>query len=204
MVRRMTTIADIRDKVRTDLHDTDPANERWGDAELDRHIEHALNELNLHIPQELAATLATMPGSRELSLASLVGLIEVEAVEFPAGEFPPARVHFERWGGAIVLDTELEPAGEDAAIRYTARHTLDTTSSTLPPFLEEIVAMGAGAFAVLERAASSIDQLHTGGERVPADLAAWARARETAFRQLLFQFGRNKRLRARRPLARSR
>lgn len=200
----MTTIADIRANVRTDLHDTDPASERWSDAELDRHIEHALNELNLHIPQELTATLATTPGSRDLSLASLAGLISVEAVEFPAGEYPPANVGFRQWGGAIVLESECEPAGEDATVRYLARHTVDAVSSTLPVFLEEILAMGAGAFAVLERAGSSIDELHTGGELVPANLASWARARETAFRQLLFQFGRNKRLRARRPLARSR
>ena len=75
------------DRLRKDLSDV--AEERWPDDQLDRHIEHALAELSLSIPQELTATIATTPGSRDVSVASLVGLVEVEAVEYPVGQFPP-------------------------------------------------------------------------------------------------------------------
>ena len=53
--------------------------------------------------------------------------------------------------------------------------------------------MGAAAFAVLERAAFTVEQLNTGGESAPAQLVAWAKAREVAFRQLLLAHGRVRR-----------
>ena len=40
----MTTLPDIRDRIRKDLHDT--SEERWTDAQLDRHIERALRDLH--------------------------------------------------------------------------------------------------------------------------------------------------------------
>lgn len=194
----MTTLADIRDRIRNDLHDTDSADYRWPDAQLDRHIARALEEVSLAIPRELITTIATTAGSAELSLSAISGLIAVEKAEYPAAQFRPSFVPFSRWADTLTLELETAPDGADAAISYTARHTLDSSSSTLPPFLEDLVVTGAGAYAVLEIAAFTIDQLNTGGAPVPESYSAWARARLIAFRQLLMQYGRANRVRARR------
>ncbi len=194
----MTTLADIRTRVRKDLHDTDSGDYRWTDAEIDRHIGRALEELSLAIPQEKTATIATTAGSRDIALASISGLIEVEAIEFPAGLFPPAYAGFSRWANTATLHSDKEPNGDDATLYYTARHTLDGTGTTLPMHLEELLATGAGAYAALEWSSFATDRLNAGGPGVAEQYAAGARARLTAFRQLLFQHGRANRVRGRR------
>lgn len=194
----MTTLADIRTRVRKDLHDTDSGAYRWTDAQLDRHIARALDELSLAIPQEKSAAVATTAGSRDVSLASLTGLIDVEAVELPTGEFPPCYESFSRWASTLTIHTESEPQGENAKLYYTARHTLDDTGSSLPGHLEDLVATGAGAYAALELWSFATDRLNMGGPAVGSEYGAWARARLTAFRQLLFQYARANRVRARR------
>lgn len=196
--RGMTTLSDIRDLVRLDLHDADPASYRWSDDQLDRHIGHAVAEVNLLAPRQLSSTMATTAGDRELDLSSLTGLIGVERVEFPADYYPPCVARFERWGATLTLLLSREPEGQDARIFYTASHTLDDAGSTLPPELESLVAMGAAAFAVTERAVFTAEELNTGGPAVPEQLAAWGRARETAFRQLLRECTRRRRTSSRR------
>ena len=195
----MTTLATIRTRVRQDLHDTDAANYRWTDSELDRHIQRALDETSRSIPREASATLNTTPGSRDLSLTSLSGLIDVEAVEYPVGQFPPSYVQYSQWASTLSLLADTAPASAlPVTISYTAQHTLDGGGATLTGVQEDIVATGASAFAVLELGAAAIDRLNTGGNEVPAQFLAWARAREVAFRQLLIQHARRNRVRARR------
>lgn len=194
----MTTLADIRSRVRTDLHDTTSGAHRWNDDDLDRHIARALDDISRAIPREDSATLATIPGSRDLSLATLTGLIAVEAVEYPAGEYPPTYVAFATWEGVLTLHSQAEPAGSDARIFYAARHTLDGSGTTLPGYLEDLVATGASAYAALEWSAYAIDSLNTGGEGVARQYASWARARQTAFQQLLKHHARSRSLRPRR------
>jgi hypothetical protein len=193
----MTTLGDVRTRIRKDLHDLDSAAYRWADSQLDRHIGRALDELSLAIPLEKTALIATTNGSRDLSLATLTGLIEVEAVEFPTGSFPPAYVESSRWADTITLDVDTPPTGANAKLYYTARHTLDTSGTTLPGHLEDLVAMGASAYAALEQGAYTIDRLNT-GEQVSQEFEAWGRARLTAFAQLLHQYGRKNRVRGRR------
>lgn len=191
----MTTLSDIRDMVRRDLHDTDESALRWDDDQLDRHIAHALSDLSRHAPQELLATVETTPGSRELSLADLSGLITVERVEYPLGWLPPSYVPFGQWGATVSLSTDAAADGSDARLFYTAAHVLDEDGSTVPAELESTLVMGAAAFAVLERAALTAESLNMAGEAVPGHLAAWARAREVAFRQLLLAGSRCRRVR---------
>lgn len=198
----MTTLSDIRTMVRRDLHDTDDSAYRWDDDQLDRHIAHALADLSRHTPQELSANVETTAGSRDLSLADLDGLLEVERVEYPLDWYPPSLAPFERWGQTLTLRVDRAPTGGDARVFYTAAHVLDESSSTVPPEMESTLAMGAAAFAVLERAALTAESLNTGGETVPAHLTAWARAREVAFRQLLLAGSRCRRVRRVRPVRR--
>jgi len=192
-VRGMATLDDIRTRVRRDLGDSDPASQRWDDAAIDRHIDRAITELSLAMPRELMATVPTTPGSRELSLATLDGLMEVEAVEYPAGQFPPIQVGFGSWASTLLLHTEVEPDGSDANVYYTARHTLDSLTEEQA----DLVAMGASAYAALEQAVAAADKITTDG-RASDRFAEWGRARATAFRQLLHHYGRRNRVRQRR------
>ncbi|MEO6396929.1 MAG: hypothetical protein ABIP13_00525 [Tepidiformaceae bacterium] len=198
----MTTLTDIRTRVRQDLKDSDAANYRWSDSELNRHIQRALDETSRAIPLETSATLMTTPGSRSLSLASLSGLIAVEAVEYPVGQFPPEYAQFSAWATGITLLVDSAPASAlPVSVFYTAQHTLDGSGTTLAGFQEDIVATGASAFAVLESSAAAIDRLSIGGGAVPEQFLAWARAREIAFRQLLIQHARRGRVRVSRVYA---
>lgn len=190
----MTTLSDIRTRLRQDLGDPDSL--RWDDAALDRHIARALSELSPASPRELTATLETTPGSRELSLATLDGLLDIEAAEFPVDHFPPSYVRFATWQGTLVLHTPTAPDGDDTRIYYTAVHTLDETESTLPPHLDDVLATGAAAYAALELASASTEQLNVNGG-TPATYASLARARLTAFHQLLHTHARKNRVRTR-------
>ncbi|MFN0146352.1 MAG: hypothetical protein ACKVT1_07575 [Dehalococcoidia bacterium] len=192
-----TTLTDVRDRVRKDLHDTDAANYRWPDAQLDRHIDHALSELSAAMPQEKTLTVATTAGSRDLSTAALADLVEVETVEYPVAQFPPAYVDFASWATTLTLDIETAPAGANAKLFYTARHQLDGAGTTLSAFQVDVLVTGASAYAALEQSAFTVDRVTT-GEAVAAGYGAYGRARLTAFRQLLHQYGRRNRVRGRR------
>jgi hypothetical protein len=192
----MTVLTDVRDRVRKDLRDTDSSAYRWSDDQLDRHIDHALTELSLALPLETTATLATTAGSREVSLAAL-DVIEVEAVEYPLGQYPPSYVGFATWATSLMLQVDELPAGADAKLYFTARHVLDGAGTTLSPQQVDLVAMGAGAYAALEQELYAADRITT-GERAGDSFGAWGRARLTAFRQLLIQYGRRSRVRTRR------
>lgn len=194
----MTTLADIRGRVRKDLGDTTAGAYRWTDDQLDRHIERALDELSRSVPREQVATLATTAGSREVDLSGLTGLIEVESVEYPVDSYPPQMPGFSTWADSLTLHVDSLPDGADARVYYTARHVLDASGSTLPAFLEDILAAGAGAYAALEWGIGGIDRLNIGGPEVAKQYESWGRARLTAFRQLLYQHGRSNRLRGRR------
>ncbi|MBI5949087.1 MAG: hypothetical protein HY875_13185 [Chloroflexi bacterium] len=181
----MTTLSDIRTKLRKDLHDTDAGAYRWTDSQLDRHIERALGEVSQAIPSEKSATIATTSGSRDISLASLTGLLGVDAVEFPTGDFPPAYVAFSQWGTALTLDVDTAPTGQNAKVFYTARHTLDGSGTTLGPQLEDVVATGAAAYAALELANYLIDKVNSAGDEVSERYGSWGRAWMMAYRELI-------------------
>ncbi len=180
----MTTLADVRTLVRTDLRDLDARDARWSDAELDRHVARALAELSRALPREAVATLATADGSREVSTSALPGFLTLEAVETPIDAFPPASAPFRVWAGTITLETPAPPRGERARFRYLAAHTLDAAGSTVPTELEGALASGAAGHAAIARAAHAIDRLGT-GEDAAARFRAWGEGRLRAFRETL-------------------
>ncbi len=193
----MTTLADIRDRVRSDLRDLDSTAPRWSDAELGRHISRALADLSLAAPREATASVATTPGSRELPVSALPGFIELLSVELPIDAAPRRSVPFSVWAGAITLDVPTAPNGEQARLRYLARHTLDAQGSTLPEALDDVLATGAAGHAAIAWAASAIDRLNA-GEDVAERSRVWGEGRLRAFRAHLREHGRVRPLRARR------
>lgn len=189
-------IATMRARVRQDLRD--PSGERWDDATLDRHIARAVRETSLAAPLEASATL-TSTGVRELSLATLPSRVTIEAVEWPAGQYPPAYVAFSMWGDALTVETASPPpAGEQVVVRYGALHTLDGAGTTLPERLQDLVATGAAAYAAIEWAAYAVDRLNSGGDDTWRHFHTWGQERLAAFAKGLAKHGRERRLRSRR------
>jgi hypothetical protein len=192
-------LSEMRTRVRRDLHDEDPANQRWTDDELDRHIERAVRELSLAIPLEAKATPTTSEGSRDISLASLSDLVAVEAVEYPVDKYPPSYIPFSLWAGTLTLLVDATPpGGQSVNIYYGKIHTLDATTSTIPPHLEELVASGAAAYAALEWASFATNRINVGGQDVWRQYLTWGQERLAVFSRALAKHSRRNAVRVRR------
>lgn len=191
------TLTEMRTMVRKDLHDEDVTNYRWTDDELNRHIAHALREFSESLPLEQKATVSTVSGSREVSLASLPNRVMIEAFEYPAGQFPPSYRRFAVWNDTLSLLSPEMPDGTGCNIYYGKLHTLDAGTSTIPSQYEELVAGGACGYAAAELASFSVNQINTGGTAVPRDWSSWSQEKLAYFRKELKRLGRRNRIRAR-------
>jgi len=189
----------MRARLRTDLHDEDAANYRWIDAELDRHIERAVREFSLALPLEATTTLTTTAGSRDLSIASLSDLVAIEAVEYPAGEYPPSYVRYSVWLNTLTMLIDGTPSGaEDVNVYHTTLHTLDVSSSTLPPRFEDVIAGAAGGYAAVEWSSFATNRVNVGGQDVWRDYLTWGQERLADFQRALAKHGRRNAVRVRR------
>ena len=191
-------LSDMRSRLRKDLHDEDPANQRWTDGELDRHIQRAVRDFSLSAPLEAKTTLSTAAGSRDLSIAGLSDLVAIEAVEYPTGDYPPTYVPYSVWLSTLTMLVDATPGGaESVNVFYTKLHTLDATSSTLPSPLEDIVATGAGAYSALEWASFATNRVNVGGQDVWRDYLTWGQERLAEFERALAGHGRRNAVRVR-------
>ncbi|MDP2661527.1 MAG: hypothetical protein Q8R28_12440, partial [Dehalococcoidia bacterium] len=152
-----------------DLKDTDASAYRWTDAVLDRHIAHALKELSQAIPREQKATIATTSGSRAVSVATLADLVLLWAVEYPVDKFPPSYQRFALFDQVITLLGDDVPTGANCYVFWGKLHTLDASTSTVPAMFEDVLAMGASAYALLEYAAYTLNRVNVGGGKTEWD-----------------------------------
>ena len=190
---------DMRTRIRKDLHDEDSQNYRWTDSDLNRHIDHALRELSLSCPLETKATLSTTAESRDLSLSSLSDLVEIEAVEYPAGNYPPSYVRFSVWADTLTLLIDSLPGdAEDVYVYYGKLHTLNADSSTLPAKLEDLAALGAAAYAAIEWASFATNRVNLGGAETWRNYLTWGQDRLVAFMRDLSKHSRKNTVRVRR------
>jgi hypothetical protein len=189
----------LRSRLRKDLHDEDSANYRWTDSELDRHITHAVREFSLALPLENKAALTTTPGSRDLSISGLTDLVAIEAVEYPAAQYPPAYARFSVWLTTLTLLVDAAPAvAETVNVYHTKLHTIDATSSTVPARFEDTIAAGAAGYAALEWASFSTNRVNAGGRDVWRDYLVWGQERLAEFVRTLARHGRRNAVRVRR------
>jgi hypothetical protein len=192
-------LSEMRDRLRKDLHDEDPQNQRWTDAELDRHIQRAVREFGLSVPLEAKTTLSTTADSRDLSIAGLTDLVAIEAAEYPVGNYPPTYVPFSVWLSTLTMLIDSSPgAVEDVDVYYTKLRTLDATTSTLPARFEDVVATGATAYAALEWASFATNRVNVGGQDVWRDYLTWGQQRLAEFQRALARHGRRNTVRVRR------
>lgn len=191
-------LSDMRARVRKDLHDEDSQNYRWSDDELNRHIDRAVRELSLSCPLETKAALNTTAGSRDLSLSSLSGMVEIEAVEYPVANYPPSYVRFSVWSDTLTLLIDSLPGdGEDVYVYYGKLHTLDADSSTIPAKLEDLVAGGAAAYAAIEWASFATNRVNLGGSDTWRSYLTWGQDRLAAFMRDLAKHSKKNAVRAR-------
>ncbi len=192
-------LSQMRARVRTDLHDEDSVNYRWTDGELDRHIQRAVRDFSLAAPLEAKTTLTATPGSRDLSIAGLTDLVTIEAVEYPAGKYPASFVRYSVWLSTLTLLIDAAPAAADSVnVYHTRLHTLDGSTSTVPPRFEDVIACGAGGHAAVEWASFATNRVNAGGQDVWRDYLAWGQDRLAEFQRALARHGRRNAVRARR------
>ena len=158
-----TLLAGFETNARNDLKDLDSTNYLWTTAELDRHIAHAVNDYQRILPLFASVVITVLttssPNANTLTLTRRQqvpgpppGYLWCERVEYPIDNDPPAYLAF--WeeqpvgSGSIYLPTGDPPkAGDPLRIFYAQTHTLSTTLSTIPTDHEELIGLGAVAYA---------------------------------------------------------
>jgi hypothetical protein len=119
----------------------------------------------------------------------------VEAVEYPAGHFPRHFQRFSLWAGTLTLLGDEVPDGSDAKVYYGKLHTLSASASTIPARYDDLVTVGAVAYAALEWAAYAINQVNVGGSSAPGQFLRFGQEKISLFRTELRRLGRRQRLR---------
>ena len=187
----MSTLAQLRDLVEADLDDS--GNAVWATAELDRAFTKALREYNLVNPQQIAGTITVAAASREVSITTLTGLTRIVRVWHPytaaAPEDPPQWRQWELWGTTLYILDGDEPAVSDVVrVYYHKPHTVEDldsgTTTTVTAIDEEVLVMGAGAYAALEKSRSSVGQAGVSTD-TPQHWLTWATDRLAEFKAQL-------------------
>ena len=180
----------MRTLVRRDLKDEDNSNYRWQDNEIDR----AVAELSRYIPREMKSTIATVASSREIDISTLTDRVSVDRVEFPIDEYPRQFQRFTVFSDTITLIGDAEGDGANCYIYWGKVHTLDGSTSTIPSYLEDVLALGAAAYAVLAQTQYRTDTAGFGGERADTDYQSWGTVMLKEFKAQLKRFGRGRKL----------
>ena len=100
----------------------------------------------------------------------------------PWSSFRRSNQPFSLWAGSLTLLGDPAPReGDDVRVYYGRLHTLDATGSSVPPPLEDLVAVGASGYAALEWSSYAINRVNVGGVEVWKQYRAWGQDRLDAF-----------------------
>jgi|SRR5579875_121141 len=183
-----TTIADYVALARQDLADPSPPAALLADADLQRHVLHAVREYELARPREVVESAAIVPGSRAIDLAPYPLLMRVVAVEYPTALWPPAYVQYQVFGTTLTLLLDQPPdgsAGATANLYCWERHRVDATSCTIDPQDDECIVAGAVHFAAQELATRAAGAINLAGSDLWQRYRALALDKGTEFRGYL-------------------
>ena len=184
----MSDLAALRDLVEADLDDS--ANATWSTAEIDRAIQRALADYSHVRPQQVTGTIELAADGREISLATLTGLSRVVRVWYPYTaadpEDPPQWRRFEHWSTTLyILDGDEPDTGEVVRVYYNKPQTIkdlaSATATTVPTEDEEVIVLGAGAYAAISKARSAVGAAGVSTE-TPEHWLNWGTHRMTDFR----------------------
>ena len=96
--------------------------------------------------------------------------------------------------GPNTLIGDVEGDGNNCYIYWSKVHTLDGSTSTIPSYLEDVLALGAAAYAVLAQTQYRTDTAGFGGDRADIDYQSWGNAMLKEFKSQLKRFGRSRKL----------
>jgi hypothetical protein len=185
-------LVEMRARVREDLQDTDAANYRWTDDEIDGAIDRVVGEYSLAAPIEQQDDLPTTEGDTELDISTLTGIVEVESVEFPVGQSPKYLQHTEYWAGRLYMRDQGD--GTRARVRWLKKHTLAAGSTTIPAEHDEIIVLGATGYLAMSASAATVDRAFIAGRYGTTSYKAWGIERLKRYDQQLKQIAQTSRL----------
>jgi len=116
------TLTEMRARVREDLQDTDAANYRWANDEVDGAIERVVREFSLAYPLQQQDDIATEDGTAILDISSLAQRLKVYSVEFPIGQHPPYLQKFTQWMDELYMEDIGN--GDNARVKWGRQHVL--------------------------------------------------------------------------------
>lgn len=190
----VTLLAGFESNVRNDLKDLDSTNYLWATTELDRHIQHAVNDYQKIYPLLAEETITVVPdgngNTRRQSAGSPLpaGYLWTEKVEYPIDHDPPSYLIFREElidQGTLYLPTGDPPAvGDLLKIWYAGVHSLTTSSSTLPTEHEEVITLGAVAYAAQAGTRYAVGRLNASAW-TPRGLQEFASERMAAYLAVL-------------------
>lgn len=173
------------DSLRRDLRDEDATAYVWTDAVLNRHLQHALDELQRWAPRvTYADRVVPNPSTQRLDLSTTVGatFLYLLALEYPTDQYPPATIPFREEDGpkAYLLQSTLPTAGSTLRVWYAAAYTLNDASSDVPADLTEALLAGGLLFALTDQSIDITNRLSVGP--AAADYRAIRRSAESTWR----------------------
>ncbi|HEM61198.1 MAG TPA: hypothetical protein ENO24_02815 [Chloroflexi bacterium] len=179
----MSTLSEVRDLVEQDLDDA--GNAIWSTSDIDRAIKKALVEYSRICPQEAVATITLEADGREISTSALTGMTSIVRVWCPYTsadpEDPPQWRRWELWGPTLmILDGATPASGEAVRIYYHQQHTIDgldgESTTTVPTEDEEVIVLGAAAYAALQQARGAVGEAGVSTE-TPEHWLIWGQRR---------------------------
>lgn len=178
----------MRDNVERDLDDA--GNAVWSTDEIDRAITRALVEYSKVNSLRAVTTINVTSERREFDLSGVSGLLRVAMVWWPytaaEPEYPPNWVKFRIWANTLYLQTEDEPqSGDVIRLYYLKKQTIDglegAAATTVPVDDEELIILGATAYAALEKARTAIGKVGV-SEETPEHWRNWGNERFLEFK----------------------
>lgn len=155
----------LRDLLRLDLADAAGTSATWSDADLDRHISHALDEYSLAWPYRRTATLTATNGSRDIGLSTqLTKPIAITAVEWPIDRYPRELVDFsyDNPDGTLRLNVPTAPATGNLSVRvyYDALHIISASQLTARQSHWALILLGAAGYAAQQWASEGTNKVN--------------------------------------------
>jgi len=185
-------LTEMTTRVRQDLQDTDAANYRWTDDEVDGAIERVVREFSLAYPKQEQTDIPTTDGSRELDISSLDNLLKLYSVEFPLDQDPPYYQRFTRWSSKLYMTDKGN--GGNARVWWGKQHTLDATTSTIPEEHEEIIVLGTTGYLVISASAYTVDRATIAGTSSTINFLKWGQQRLEHYKRQLKHIARDNRI----------
>jgi hypothetical protein len=96
----------------------DAALATWTAALLDYHIDAAMEYLSRQWPSDDYVNIATVAGSRDISLATLTRPVRIYAIEWPIGNTPKEYQHFGVFGDVLTMDSSGPGDATNARVYY--------------------------------------------------------------------------------------